>query len=254
MELNYQGDRPSLQEIRDSLSLIDLGEIQIQPAGEKGMILRMKDIGEEMHQEVISKLKEGREAEELRFESIGPTISKELGEKTNVVVALSLLVIVLYIAFAFRSLNYPARSWQYGLASLLGLIYNVLIPLGFFSILGYFYGLQISIPVIVALLTVVGYTINDTIVIFDRIRENSAKKRNAKYEDIVNDSISQTFSRSIAASLTTLLTVTAIYIWGGETLKSFSLALILGIFFGTFSSIFLVMPSLAAWLKWRKKI
>ena len=254
LELEYKTERPSNQIIKDTLSDFDLGEIYIQPADERGVILRMKDISEETHQDIVEKLNEETEVEELRFEAIGPVIGKELKEKTKIVVILALLAIVLYIAFSFRKLTFPAKSWQYGIASLVALFHDALIPLGIFAILGKFYGIQMTIPVVVALLTVLGYSINNTVVVFDRIRENLLKRIGSNYEETVDKSLNQTLTRSISTSLTTLFVLTAIFFFGGETLKYFALALILGITAGTYSSLFLVSPLLVTWLKWRRKI
>ena len=254
LEIDYKAERPANQEIKELLAELDLGEIYVQPADEKGVILRMKNITEETHQKIIQKLGEGKEIEELRFESIGPVIGKELKEKTKIVVTFSLLAIVLYIAFAFRKLTFPAKSWQYGVASLVALFHDVLIPLGIFSLLGKFYGIQITIPVVVALLTVLGYSINNTVVVFDRIRENLLRRVGENYEDTVDKSLNQTLTRSINTSLTTLFVLLAIFFLGGETLKYFALTLILGITAGTYSSILLVSPILVTWLKWRKVI
>jgi len=169
LEVEFQAERPSTKDLREKLNQFDLGEISIQPIGEKGIIIRMKDISEDTHQEIVQKLNETGELEERRFESIGPTIGRELKEKTKIVIVLALLAIVLYIALAFRRIQRPVSSWQYGIASLLALFHDVLIPLGIFSVLGKFFGVQITIPVIVALLTVLGYSINNTVVVFDRI-------------------------------------------------------------------------------------
>jgi preprotein translocase subunit SecF len=254
LEVEYKTERPSNQEIRESLSDFNLMELYLQPTNEKGLILRMGDISEETHQEIIKKLSENAEVEELRFESIGPIIGKELKEKTKIVIVFALLAIVLYIALAFKKISRPAKSWQYGIVSLFILSHDVLIPLGFFSILGKFYGVQITIPVITALLTVIGYAINNVVVVYDRIRENLLKSGKFDFEEITDYSINQTLTRQINTSLTTLFPLTAIFLFGGETLKYFSLALILGIVAGTYSSIFLASPLLVAWLKWRKKI
>lgn len=254
LELEYKVDRPSNQEIKESLAEFDLGELYPQPTGDRGVILRMKDIPESVHQEIIGRLGEAGELEELRFESIGPVIGMELKEKTTVVVILSLLAIVFYIALAFRRLTFPAKSWQYGLVSLCALFHDVLIPLGVFSVLGAFYGVQITIPVIVALLTVIGYAINNVVVVFDRIRENLLKRTGKDFEETVNISLGQTLTRSLNTSLTTLFVLVAIFLSGGETLKYFSLTLIIGIISGTYSSFFLASPLLVSWLKWRKRI
>ncbi len=251
LEVEYQEDRPSNQEIKDNLTELDLGEIYIQPTDERGVILRMKDINEETHQQVLEKL-EG--AEELRFESIGPVIGQELKAKTKIVVVLSFLIIVLYIAFVFRRISRPIASWQYGISSLLALSHDVLITVGIFSLLGKFYSVQITIPVVVALLTVLGYSINNTVVVFDRIRENLLKRIGESYEETVNISLKQTLTRSFNTSLTTLFVLIAIFFLGGETLKYFALALILGIVAGTYSSLFLASPVLVSWLRWRERM
>lgn len=258
LEVEYKEERPSNQTIRESLSGLDLGEFLLQPTDEKGLILRMKEISEETHREIIERLRgadEGEEVEELRFESIGPVIGRELREKTGIVIVLSLLAILFYVAIAFRKVSFPAKSWQYGISSLIALFHDTLIPIGIFSVLGRIYEIQITIPVIVALLTVLGYSINNTVVVFDRIRENLLKKvASGNYTETVNSSLNQTFTRSLNTSLTTLFVLLAIFFFGGETLRYFSLMLILGIVAGTYSSLFLASPILVAWLKWRGRI
>jgi len=256
LELEYISERPSNQVVREALSGFNLGEISVQPTQGKGIIIRMQDIKEATHQEILEQLKETGEFKELRFESVGSVIGKELKEKTKVVIIFSLFAIVAYIAIAFSKLTFPAKSWQYGIASLFILFHDILIPLGIFSVLGKFYGIQITIPVVAALLTVVGYAINNVVVVYDRLRENLLKigRRNEDFEEITNLAIGQTFTRQINTSLTTLFPLFFIFFLGGETLRYFSLALILGIVFGTYSSIFLASPILVSWLKWRKKI
>lgn len=253
LEIEYIEERPSNQEIKTAISDLDLGEILVQPTEEKGVILRMKNLSEDTHQEVIEKLKEDHQVEERRFESIGPVIGQELKEKTKIVIILALLTIVLYIAWAFRKVSKPVASWQYGIAALLALFHDVLIPIGILSVLGKLYGVQVTIPVVTALLTVLGYSINNTVVVFDRIRENLLKHIGT-YEEVVDNSLNQTLTRSINTSLTTLFVLIAIFFFGGETLKYFALVLILGIIAGTYSSIFLASPILVAWLRRKKKI
>jgi len=255
LEIEFKADRPSNPEIREKLNQLNLGEVIIQPIEEKGAILRMKDVSEEVHQEILQKIKETGELEERRFESIGPTIGRELKEKTKIVIALALLSIVLYISLAFRKISKPLASWQYGIASLFCLFHDVLIPLGIFSILGKFYGVQITIPIICAILTVIGYAINNVVVVYDRIRENLLRARSAYpeiFEKTVNFAINQTLTRQINTSLTSLFPLFTIFFLGGETLKYFSLALILGILAGVYSSIFLASPILVSWLKRQK--
>ncbi|MBI4101567.1 MAG: protein translocase subunit SecF [Candidatus Nealsonbacteria bacterium] len=253
-ELEYSADRPQNQEIRDKLAEFNLRELSVQPVDEKGVIIRTKDLPEETHQKMLAKLKEDGQVEEKRFESIGPVIGQELKDKTKTVVVSSLLLIVLYIAFAFRKVSRPINSWQYGLVSLLMLLHDILIPLAVFSLLGEFAGVQITIPIVTAFLTVVGYAINNVVVVYDRIRENLFRESRVNdFEEIVNLSVSQTLSRQINTSLTTLFPLIGIFLLGGETLKYFSLTLILGIGMGAYSSIFLASPILVSWLKMRKR-
>jgi len=251
LEIDYQEIRPSNQEILEKLNEFDLGTIYAQPTGEKGVILRMEEIDEEIHQQILEKLQDGKELEEIRFESIGPTIGQELKQKTKIVIVVALLSMIVYIALAFRKVQRPLRSWQYGITSVVALFHDILIPLGIFAVLGKFYGIEISIPVITALLAVLGYSINNTVVVFDRIRENLLK-RGEIFEEIVDRSLNQTLSRQINTSLTTLFVAGAIFFLGGETLKYFALALIFGILAGTYSSIFLASPILVTWFKFRR--
>jgi len=266
LEIEYVGERISNEEISGMLSELGLTNAYVQSTGEKGIIIRMKDIDEEMHQQVLSVLTQETMldeetgtlnintglAKEIRFESIGPVIGQELKDKTKIVAIVALLSMIIYIALAFRRVQRPLRSWQYGIASVLALFHDILIPLGIFAILGKFYGIEISIPVVTALLAVLGYSINNTVVVFDRIRENLLT-RGETFQETVDISLNQTLSRQINTSLTTLFVAGAIFFLGGETLKYFALALILGIFAGTYSSIFLAGPILVTWLKLRHK-
>jgi len=253
VEVEFKRERPTNPEIQEKLADLNLGELYIQPTGEKGVILRMREISEETYQAILEKLDYPQKLEERRFEAIGAVIGRELKERTRVISVLSLVAILLYIALSFRRIQRPISSWQYGLVSVLALFHDVLIPLGVFSILGKFYEVQITIPVVVALLTVIGYSINNTVVVFDRIRENLTKRVGSTYEETVNYSLNETLTRTFNTSLTTLFVLIAIFFFGGETLRFFALALILGIIFGTYSSVFLASPILVSWLAWRKK-
>ena len=257
LELEFKNERLSNVEINEKLADLNLGEIYIQPTREKGVVFKMREISEEDHGEILKKLGGPEELNELRFESIGPIIGRELRDKTNKVVFFSLLAILLYIAFSFRKIQKPISSWQCGLVSILALFHDVLIPLGIFSILGEFYDVQVTIPVIVAFLTVLGYSINNTVVVFDRIRENlftvPRQKNGFNFENIVNISLNQTLTRSLNTSLTTLFVLIAVFFLGGETLKYFALVLIMGITAGTYSSFFLAGPILISWLSFRKQ-
>ncbi|OGZ71722.1 MAG: protein-export membrane protein SecF [Candidatus Staskawiczbacteria bacterium RIFCSPLOWO2_01_FULL_33_9] len=250
MEVNFTDTRPANEEISKTLSSFNLGEIVVQPTGEKGAVLKFKGVDEATHQQIILKLSELSKVEEKSFEYIGPSIGKELKQKTMLSMFLALLAITLYIAFAFRRVSKPISSWKYGVASLVALFHDILIPLGVFAVLGKFYNVEITIPIIAALLTILGFSVHDTIVIFDRIRENILRKGMGKFEETVNWSLNQTVGRSVSTVFTTLLVLLSIFFFGGQTLKYFALALIIGITSGAYSSIFIAGPLLATWHKW----
>ena len=245
MEVEFQGNRPSNDEVAQKLSGLTIGLESLQPAADRNLIIKMKDIPEQQHQHVLSLL--GPDARELRFESIGPVIGKELRQDTLFMAALSSLVIILYIAFAFRQHGGIVYSWEYSLAALIVTMHDLVVPLGVFAVFGRFQDLQVSIPVIVGLLTVLGYSINDTIVVFDRIMENLKRRTGAALEETVGISVKQTLGRSISTSFTVLLVLVALYVFGGATLKPFALVLIAGVVAGTYSSILLAPPLLLLW-------
>ncbi len=241
IELEFEEKVPAHSEIKGALE--DLDQISVQSIGEKGVLLRTVAISEETHQEILTTLEEMNYSfEEQRFESIGPVIGQELRDRTKTVVFWALILMILYITIAFARMKKPIKSWQYGLISVFALFHDVILPLGVLA----FLGVEMSIPIVTALLAVVGYSINDTVVVIDRIRENLLK-RELTFKEVVNKSINQTLSRQVNTSLTTLFVVVAIFLFGGATLQYFSLALIIGIIAGTYSSVFLVTSLLVFW-------
>ncbi len=252
LEVDFE-KRPENSVIQEKLKDLNLGEIIVQPTGENEVILRLKDIGEETHQQIISRLGEISKLQEKRFESIGSTIGKELRQKTLMLVIASLLSLLIYIAVSFRKVNFPVSSWQYGVISILTLSFDVLITVGSLALLGRFYNVQFSIPIITALLTILGYTINDKVIVFDRVRENLLRDRRDNFEDLVNRSLNETLARSLSTGTCALLVLFFIFLLGGETLKYFALTLIIGILAGTYSSLFLATPFLVSWLKWKER-
>jgi preprotein translocase subunit SecF len=258
-------ERPTVNDVYNKLNNLNLGSLTVQPVGETDMILRFQDSSEVKHQEVIKNLKEiakdvdGKEAkennqekiEEIRYESVGPSIGSELRKKAVYSIFWVLVGIVAYISLVFRKVSRPVESWKYGMSALIAMVHDTIITLGVFAILGKFYGVEINTPFVAAVLTVIGYSVHDTIVVFDRIRENLPKS-NENFEGTVNNSINQTLGRSINTTLTVLLTLAAIIIFGGESMRTFALALTVGIFFGTYSSIFLASPILVYWEKFKK--
>ncbi len=245
-------DRPENSVIQEKLSKLDLGEIVVQSTGENGAILRLKSIDETEHQKILSLLGETSKLEEKRFESIGPVIGRELRSKTILLVIVSLIALLIYIAIAFRKVSGAISSWQYGVVSIITLAFDVLIPLSVFALLGNIYNIQFNIPIVAALLTILGYTINDKVIVFDRVRENLLRSREENFEELVNQSLNQIIGRSLSTGACTLLVLFALFLLGGETLKYFSLTLIIGIVIGTYSSLFIASPLLISWDKWKK--
>mgnify|MGYP001560577805 CR=1 FL=1 len=250
MELVFDNQLPSNETIKENLADLGLGEIIIQPTSGNGVILRLGHVDEPTHREILKRL-EG--AKEQSFEAIGPTIGKELTRKTKTAIILALLAIASYVAFAFRRVSHPAKPWQYGLATLVSLFHDIIIPLGAFAILGKFYNVEINISFIAAMLTILGFSVHDTIVVFDRIRENLLKRTSVSFEESINQGLNQTLVRSVNTVLTVLLTLFALYFFGGESLKYFALTLIIGIISGTYSSIFIASPLIFSWVNLRRK-
>lgn len=191
--------------------------------------------------------------QDIRLETVGPTISKELTQKAIYAVAISILGIVTYITWAFRKIPKPASSFAFGVCTIIALIHDVVVVVGIFAILGHFFNIEIDSLFITALLTVLGFSVHDTIVVFDRIRENLRKYDEYTFEQVVNHSVLQTMARSLNTSMTVILVLLALLLFGGATIKSFILALLIGVISGTYSSIFNAAPMLVVWQKIKTK-
>ena len=253
MEAEFTANRATNEEISKALEEFNLGEIIIQPTGSHGAILQLKGIDEPTHQKIVSKLNALSPAQETSFQYVGPSVGNELKNKTLIAIALALLAITIYIALAFRKVSRPIASWKYGITSLIALFHDIIIPLGIFSILGKLYNVEITIPIIAALLTILGFSVHDTIVIFDRIRENIMRKGTGSFNETVDWSLNQTAGRSISTVMTVLLVMLSLFFFGGQTLKYFALALIIGVSAGAYSSIFIAGPLLVSWNTWGEK-
>jgi len=257
LEINYSA-LPDLNLVSDALKPLKLNDLKISPLGSNGAVLRFGETDEATHQNIVKILaaeaeKNKIQFEERRFSSIGPTIGAELKQKSIKAMIIVLLGISLYIAWAFRKVAQPISSWRYGVVTLAALFHDLIIPIGLFAYLGRFYGVEVGANFIVALLVILGFSVHDTIVVFDRIRENLKRYSNLSFMPLVNQSIRETFVRSLSTSLTVLLTLAALYVFGGESLKYFVLALMVGIFSGTYSSIFIAAPLLVTWFNILKK-
>ncbi len=219
-----------------------------QPVGDKGFILRFRPMEEAQHQQALSALKnQFGEVLELEFSAIGPSIGKELRDKAVYAVILSILAVIAYIAWSFRKVEPVVSSWTYGAFTIAAMAHDVFLPLGVFAVLGHFLHYEITSVFVAAILTIAGYSITDTIVVFDRVRENLRKHTHNDFVELVAASLKQTLARSINTTLATVLVLLAIYFFGGESIKHFALALIIGLVSGAYSSIFIASPLLVTW-------
>jgi preprotein translocase subunit SecF len=276
LEVKFSAQAPTVGEIQTKVGNLGLSSLTIQPVGNSGVVLRFQESTEDKHQAVVAALKElaleknGQKIEtdkkatstdlnangavfmeEIRFDSVGPSIGQELKRKSVNAVFFVLVGILLYISYAFRKISKPVASWKYGSAAIIAMFHDVVITLGVFAVLGKYLNIEINTSFVAAALTVMGYSVHDTIVVFDRIRENLPKS-NEDFEGTVNHSLNQTLVRSVNTSLTTLVALLAVLFFGGESIRTFALALTIGIFIGTYSSIFVAPPLLVFWEKFKK--
>ena len=230
-------------------------DVAAQGVGENRFIVRSREIENAQKNQILALLEDSFEqAEELRFERVSPTISEDVTRKAVLAVILAVLAILFYISLSFRRIPKPTSSVRFAMAAVLALIHDVLILLGAYSLVSHFWGAEVDGLFITALLTLLGFSVHDTIVTFDRIRENLRRRRvEESFEEIANRSILETLTRSINTSYTLILVLVAVFFFGGSTLKFFSLALIIGVFFGTYSSIFIATPILVWWQRRAEK-
>ena len=253
LELEFSGGRPTVDEITNVLrsdpTLKDK-EVNVNPAGERNMIVRTVELTEAEHQTLLADLKQSYGGvEETRFNSVGPAVGKELQRKSIVAIVIVLVAILLYILVVFRKLSRTLSLWAMNAATIVALLHDIIIPIGIFALLGHYANVQISAIFVAAILTILGYTVSDKVVIFDRVRENilRGKGSTANLGAVVHASVIQTLVRSINNTLTVLLSSLAIFLFGGESIRYFALALILGIALGAYSSIFVASPLLVWW-------
>ncbi len=258
MEVSYADGRPSLDTVREQIEGLDLGEPSIRESGETGVTLRTRTLEPEERTALLSALSvDGTKAlTELRFNSIGPSLGNELAIKALYAIAAVTLAIVFYIAWAFRGVSRPVPSWGYGLIAVLMLAIDIIVPTGFYAVYAFFTGAQIDSLFVIALLALLGYCVNDVIVIFDRVREHLANNQRDEIEEefdvTVGKSIDETMGRSINTGMTVVLALLALVIFGSEATRNFALVMMVGVAAGTFSSITRSAPLLipiAAWLE-----
>lgn len=258
-EVSYPDGRPDKAVVEEQLQALELGGFSLRPTGENGYIFRSTDLTEENRVAVISALSLDGEAElvEERFNSIGPVIGQELRNKAFVAIGIVVIAIILFVAFVFRHVSEPVSSWKYGLIAIVALLHDIIIPVGVFAFLGFLFAAEIDVLFVMALLAILGYSVNDTIVVFDRVRENLRlnKEANRKedFELTIGKSLNQTYMRSLNTSLTTLFVLLTLFFLGAPVTQNFALVLITGVLAGTYSSIFLATPLLVVVGRNKKK-
>ncbi len=256
LEISFTGGaRPTQQEVATALEPVNLGPIVTQVAGEHEMILRFRYIDEKEHETLLQTLRATFEKGDTkvlqnRLDTVGASFSEQLKTRAGKAIFGVIILMISFIAYSFRKVSRPVASWKFGVAAILALVHDLIITMGVFAVLGHVYHVEVDIPFVVALLTIFGYSMNDTIVVFDRIRERLLRFGGDDFSVIVNQAVNETVMRSINTSLTVLLVLSALFFFGGASIHYFALALIIGIFFGTYSSIFIASPILVTWHEW----
>ncbi len=256
LEVSYPVSRPDLETTKSKLDTLGLGSYVLTPSGESNYVLKMKDITPAEKTTVLTALSSDgvNLPKEERFNSIGPVVGNQLKNKAFVAIIVVVICIVLFITFAFRKVSQPVASWKYGVATIIALAHDVIIPTGVFIIWSHFRGGEIDLLFVTALLAILGYSVHDTIVVFDRVRENlRIGNRRESFTETVGNSVTQTFGRSINTSLTIFLALVALYFIGGSSTKDFAFVLLIGVLAGTYSSIFVASPLLVTLEKLQKR-
>lgn len=254
LEVMYTDTVPDKDFVSATVQNAGIENAEIRGTGEAGYIIKSQTIDDTTKNSIVTALAVDEVPPSVeRFNTIGPTLGSELKSKAVVSLLVVIILIVLFIAYTFRSVSKPVSSWKYGFVAIIALVHDIVITLGVFAFTGHYLGMEVDTLFITALLVILGYSINDTIVVLDRVRENLRDKnddvRKKNFVSIVDTSLQQTFARSINTSLTTLLALAALYLFGAEITRSFSLALLVGILAGTYSSIFLAAPLLVSFFK-----
>lgn len=258
-EVSFTDVRPDIDTARSLIDSSGITNYSITPSGESNYIIRAGEINPDQKETLKTFLEDGGNypLTEERFNSIGPTIGNELKNKAFVAIGIVLVCIVLFITFAFRKVSKPVSSWKYGLATIIALAHDVVIPTGIFVTWIHFNGGQTDVLFVSAILAILGYSVHDTIVVFDRVRENitnnQTSKNNEPFETTVGKSVMQTMARSINTSLTTFIVLAFLYFLGGESTKDFTFVLMVGVIVGAYSSIFIASPLLVSLHKTQSK-
>jgi preprotein translocase subunit SecF len=253
MKIDFSEEAPSREAIAEKVGDLGLSSFSVQPGADNMWILRYRNSDDETNEKVFERIQEiDAEAVQASVDFIGASVSNQLKRSAFWSLTLAILGIALYIAWAFRGVSYPISSWKYGLGAVIALSHDVIITLGIFSFLGRFYEVEVGVSFVAAILTILGYSVNDTIVVYDRTRENlSRSSAKEDFESVVNRSLNETLARSINTSLTVLLVLLALFMFGSEAIRNFSVAILIGVSFGTYSSIYVASALLVSIYKFQ---
>jgi len=253
--ITYQTNNPqAVQIIEFKIKDMSINSYQVRPSGNNQIMIKTVNLDPAQHNELTGNIqKEIPDITELKYDSIGPSIGSDLRNKSIIAIIIASFAIIIFIAFAFRKVPKPLKSWKFGFLAVIALLHDLLITTGLVALLGHFFvWMEVDALFITALLTVMGFSVHDTIVIYDRLRENFIKNSHKSIERVAEESVNQTLARSINTSLTTIIVLTALLVLGEITIRHFVLILIIGILIGTYSSIFVAAPLLVSWHKQKK--
>jgi len=243
------------RKVEEVLEENNITVVSITRHTERDVTIRTDTITDSQRTDALTKLNQaGVKVEEKSFETLGPTIGEETRNNAIKAVVIAVVAITLYIAFAFRQVSKPVSSWKFGVSAIIALAHDVIVVLGAFALLGYFFDVEVDTLFITAVLTIMGFSVHDTIVVFDRIRENLIKNvRNLPFEEVVNNSFNETLARSLNTSITVVLVLLALLLFGGESIRWFIVAFMIGMIVGTYSSIFIASGILIEWYRLDKR-
>ncbi|MFA5128043.1 MAG: protein translocase subunit SecF [Patescibacteria group bacterium] len=259
MDLTFTGARPENTAVVAALEEVGVSNALVQKSGDNGLIVRTATMTEESHQKALATIKKEFETKdnvisEPSFEMIGPSVSQQLRQRSLWAIILVCIGIMIYIAYAFRAVTRPVPSWKYGALAIIAMLHDVVIVIGIFSVLGHFAGVEVDTTFVVAVLTILGFSVHDTIVVYDRIREKLLHRGQSQtLEEIVDSGLNQTLGRSINTTVTVMITLFAMYFFGGASIHNFVLALLIGFVAGAYSSIFIASPLLVYVERWQRR-
>lgn len=257
LELSFSKDRPTTEQVQQTLKDNGYKDFVVQGSGTDRFLIRTVFLTEDQHETLLSSFEKtygvnSTTVKEESFQTIGSAVSNQLRQRAVGAIIAVNIAIIIYVAYAFRKVSRPVASWKYGALAIVALVHDILVVLGVFAFLGHFAGIEVQTDFVLALLTVLGFSVTDTIVVYDRVRENLVHHSADNFSGVVNYALNETLMRSINTTFTVLLPLFALYFLGGETIRNFSLALLVGMASGTYSSIFIASPLLVQVEKWQR--